>query len=193
VPFAEYIPLRSIAEWVSSDAKTVTQDMVAGSGNGLLRGGPVAIGDVICFEVAYDDLVRSSVAAGAQLVVVQTNNATFGQTPETYQQLAMSQLRAVESGRTVIQAATTGKSAVIGPDGRVRQASGPLFHSAILVASVPVRSATTLATRVGAWPEYVLAALAVAGVLAVTLGDRRRRPPAADAPGTTVEEEMVPT
>ena len=54
VPFAEYMPLRSIADKVSSAAKLVTQDMVAGTGNGLLRGGPVPIGDVICFEVAYD-------------------------------------------------------------------------------------------------------------------------------------------
>ncbi len=161
---------------MSSDAKTVTQDMVAGSGNGLLRGGPVPIGDVICFEVAYDDLVRSSVAAGAQLLVVQTNNATFGHTAETYQQLAMGQLRAVESGRTVVQAATTGKSAVIGPDGVVRAESGPLFAPDILVETVPVRTATTLAIRLGAWPEYLLAALAAAGAVTVIGTDRRRRP-----------------
>jgi apolipoprotein N-acyltransferase len=176
VPFAEYIPLRSIAEWVSADAKTVTRDMVAGQGDGLLRGGPVPIGDVICFEVAYDGLVRSSVEAGAQLLVVQTNNATFGHTAETYQQLAMSRLRAVETGRTVLQAATTGKSAIIGPDGAVRSESGALFTPAILVATVPVRTVDTLAVRIGAVPEYVLAVLAVGGVAAVIVVDRRRRP-----------------
>ena len=58
---------------------------------------------------------------------MQTNNATFGHTAETYQQLAMSQLRAVEHGRTVLQVATSGMSAVIGPDGSVRQRSGALF------------------------------------------------------------------
>jgi apolipoprotein N-acyltransferase len=193
VPFAEYVPLRGLAEFVSSDAKTV-QDMVAGGGNGLLRGGPVPIGDVICFEVAYDDLVRSSVAAGAQLLVVQTNNATFGHTAETYQQLAMGQLRAVENGRTVIQAATTGKSAVIGPDGEIRDESGPLFKADILVDTVPIRSATTLATRVGAWPEYVLAALAVAGLLGVAVADRRARARAEQTPRPEdVPEEMVTT
>jgi apolipoprotein N-acyltransferase len=189
VPFGEYIPLRSIAEWVSKDAKTVAQDMVAGHGNGLLRGGPFPIGDVICFEVAYDSLVRSSVAAGAQLLVVQTNNSTFGHTPETWQQLAMSQLRAVESGRTVVQAATTGKSAVIGPDGVIRAESGPLFKPAILVDTVPIRSAQTLATRVGTWPEYVLAALAVLGVVAMVVSDHRTRPAApAPAPASDVQE-----
>ena len=175
VPFGEYIPLRSLAEWVSADAKTVSQDMVAGHGNGLLRGGPMPIGDVICFEVAYDSLVQSSVAAGARLVVVQTNNATFGHTAETYQQLAMSQLRAVETDRTVVQAATTGKSAVIGPDGRIRDESGPLFSSDLLVDTVPLKSAETLAVRLGTLPEYVLAALAIAGVAAVVVSDRRAR------------------
>ena len=176
VPFAEYIPLRSISEAVSPAAKTVTQDMVAGKGNGLLRGGPVAIGDVICFEVAYDDLVRSSVVAGAQLLVVQTNNATFGHTAETYQQLAMSQLRAVEFGRTVVQVATTGKSAVIGPDGTILDRSGALYRSAILDDSVQVRTATTLATRVGAVPEYLLSAAAVVGLALVFWRQRRDRP-----------------
>ena len=194
VPFGEYIPLRSLAEWVSSDAKTVT-DMVGGHGNGLLHGGPVPIGDVICFEVAYDDLVESSVAAGAQLLVVQTNNATFGRTAETYQQLAMGQLRAVETGRTVVQAATTGKSAVIGPDGVVHDESGPLFSSDVLVDTVPVRTGLTLAVRVGAAPEWFLGALAVLGVVAVLVLDRRARsgaPKATPEPaGDDTEQEMV--
>ncbi len=81
MPFGEYIPLRGIAEWVSKDAKRVTQDMVAGHGNGLMRGGPVPIGDVICFEVAYDALVRSSVAAGAQLLVCRPTTRRSGTPP----------------------------------------------------------------------------------------------------------------
>jgi apolipoprotein N-acyltransferase len=195
VPFGEYIPLRSLAEWVSSDAKSVT-DMVGGHGNGLLRGGPVPIGDVICFEVAYDSLVQSSVAAGAQLLVVQTNNATFGHTAETYQQLAMAQLRAVETGRTVIQAATTGKSAVIGPDGSIRDESGPLFSSDILVDIVPVRTGTTLAVRLGAGPEWAIGTLVVLAVAAVAASDYRNRRTGAAAPvappaGQDTEQEMV--
>ncbi|HZC73434.1 MAG TPA: apolipoprotein N-acyltransferase [Jatrophihabitans sp.] len=190
VPFGEYIPLRGLAERVSSYAKTVT-DMVGGHGNGLLRGGPVPIGDVICFEVAYDGLVRSSIAAGAQLLVVQTNNATFGHTAETYQQLAMGQLRAVETGRTVVQAATTGKSAIIGPDGTIRDESGALFTSDILVDTVPVRTVKTVAVRLGAIPEYVLAALAVLGFAAVLVDDRRNRrtePEPGPAPAPSAQE-----
>jgi apolipoprotein N-acyltransferase len=175
VPFAEYVPLRGISEWVSSAAKLVTQDMVAGHGSGLIGGGPFPIGDVICFEVAYDSLVRSSVRAGATLLVVQTNNATFGHTAETYQQLAMSQLRAVETGRTVLQVATSGKSAIIGPDGSIRAESGALFTSARLVATVALHSTQTPATRAGPVPEYVLAALAVIA-FAVGLWLRSRAP-----------------
>jgi apolipoprotein N-acyltransferase len=199
VPFAEYIPLRSISEWVSSDAKLVTQDMIAGKGNGLLTGGPFPIGDVICFEVAYDSLVRSSVAAGAQLLVVQTNNATFGHTAETYQQLAMSRLRAVESGRTVLQVATTGVSAVIGPDGDVRERSGALYTPAILDTTVPLRTGQTIATRVGAVPEYVLAGLAVAAILAALTPylrervARRRSLARTTAPSADSDHEKVTT
>ena len=189
VPFGEYIPLRSLAEFVSSDAKLVRQDMVGGHGSGVLNTGPYPIGDVICFEVAYDSLVRSSVVAGARLIVVQTNNATFGHTAETYQQLAMSQLRAVENGRTVLQVATTGLSAVIGPDGRLRRRSGELFTPAVLVAAVPLRTSRTPATRLGAIPEFVLAALAVVALACSIRPIRRSAEPAA-APDP---EEMVRT
>jgi apolipoprotein N-acyltransferase len=166
----------------------VEQDMVAGHGNGLMSGGPFPIGDVICFEVAYDDLVRSSVAAGAQLLVVQTNNATFGHTAETYQQLAMSRLRAVESGRTVVQAATTGKSAVIGPDGGIRAESGALFTPDVLLSTVGLRTAQTPATRVGAIGEYVLCALALLAI-AFSIRPVRRRLPPRPAPQP---KELVP-
>jgi apolipoprotein N-acyltransferase len=169
VPFGEYIPLRSVAKLVTNDVNLVSQDMVGGRGDGLVRGGPFPIGDVICFEVAYDGLVRSSVAAGAQVLVVQTNNATFGHTAETYQQLAMSRLRAVETGRAVLQVATTGKTAAIGPDGGIRQESGALFTPDVIVATVPLRTTETIATRVGALPEYGFAVLAV---LAIVCGVR---------------------
>jgi apolipoprotein N-acyltransferase len=175
VPFGEYIPLRSLADKISSAANLVTQDMVAGKGNGLLKGGPVPFGDVICFEVAYDDLVQSSVRAGAQLLVVQTNNATFGHTSETYQQLAMSRLRAIETGRTVLQVATTGASAIIAPDGRVIAQSPTLFRPALLSADIDLETGETLAVRLGSGPEWVLAGLAVLAAAGSIPWCRRRR------------------
>jgi len=166
VPFGEYIPLRSVARAITSKVNLVARDMVAGHGNGLLTQTPYPVGDVICFEVAYDSLVRSSVQAGAKLLVIQTNNATFGHSSETYQQLAMTRLRAVEHGRTVVQVATSGKSAIIGPDGSVLQESGPLFTPDVMLQTVRLRSATTLATRAGASIEWTIVALAVLGFAA---------------------------
>ncbi|UQX86668.1 apolipoprotein N-acyltransferase [Jatrophihabitans telluris] len=175
VPFGEYMPLRSIARKITSKVDLVARDMVAGSGNGLLTQTPYPVGDVICFEVAYDSLVRSSVRAGAQMLVIQTNNATFGHSGETYQQLAMSRLRAVEHDRSVVQVATSGKSAVIAPDGSVRQESGPLFTADVIVQSVQLRTTTTLATRLGAVPEWLFTALALLGIALTVIPASRRR------------------
>jgi apolipoprotein N-acyltransferase len=188
VPWGEYIPLRGLARLISSKVSLVGRDMVSGHGNGLISGGPMPIGDVICFEVAYDGLVRSSAAAGAALLVVQTNDATFGHTAEAYQQLAMSQLRAVEHARPVLQVSTTGVSAVIGPDGRIRARSGALFTADTIVETVPLRSTATLATRLAATPEWVLGAVAVAAA-AWSVVRRRRRRGSETVPQRT--EEMV--
>lgn len=176
VPFAEYIPLRSLARRVSNKVDLVPRDMVAGDQTGALRVGPVTVGDVICFEVAYDGLVRDAVTDGGGLIVVQTNNATFGRTGETYQQLAMGRLRAVEHGRTVIVAATSGISAVIGPDGSLRWRTD-ILTPGVYDDRVAVRDSHTLATRLGVVPEWLLSAvgLAAMGYVAATAVARRRR------------------
>jgi apolipoprotein N-acyltransferase len=179
-PFAEYIPYRSFFRHFSTKVDLVTKDFVSGdtlrkNPVGVLRMGQVKVGDVICFEVAYDNLVRDPVKQGATLLAVQTNNATFGHSAETYQQLAMSQLRAVENGRTVVQVATSGKSAIIDADGHIVAASGALFTADVLVRTVALRTSTTLATRVGATPEWLLTAFAVYGALAGVMPWLRRR------------------
>src|SRR5207302_9474640 len=105
----------------------------------VLDAAGVRFAGVICFEVADDRIVREAVNGGGRLLVVQTNNATYerrghnGRGGETAQQLQMSRLRAVEHGRAVVVAATSGVSAVISPDGRVRQRTG-VFTPATLVA-----------------------------------------------------------
>jgi apolipoprotein N-acyltransferase len=176
VPFGEYIPLRSVAKIFSNKVDLVARDMIAGGGNGLLTATPFPIGDVICFEVAYDSLVQSSVRAGAQMLVVQTNNATFGHSGETYQQLAMSQLRAVETRRTVVQVATSGKSAIIDPNGNKVVESGALFTPDLLVRTVSLETSTTLAVRVGSAPEWTLTGLALLALLwSLTPSLRARR------------------
>ena len=79
--------------------------------------GPVLIGDIICFEVAYDEVVRDTVTAGADLLAVQTNNATYTDGGQSEQQVAMAHIRAVEHGRSTVVAATNGISAMFLPDG----------------------------------------------------------------------------
>jgi len=174
-PFAEYIPYRSFFRHFSDKVDLVIRDFAAGDHVGVMSMGPARLGDVICFEVAYDDLVRDPVLAGADLLAVQTNNATFGYTDESVQQLAMSRLRAVETGRSVVHISTVGVSALIVPDGRMVATSGH-FTQQVLQARLPLRTRLTVATRVGAAPE---AGLGLAGVLlagfAAASGSRRAR------------------
>ncbi|MFI6761306.1 apolipoprotein N-acyltransferase [Micromonospora sp. NPDC050417] len=172
VPFAEYIPMRNIARKVSKEVDRVRSDFVAGTRPGVVHAGGITLGDVICFEVAYDEVVRDTVTGGAQLLVVQTNNATFDEA-EARQQMAMVQLRAVEHGREALMASTVGVSGFVGADGRVIGATG--FNTpAVVVRQVHLGNTRTVATRVGLWPEVVLVGLAVA-TLVVAVVTRRRR------------------
>jgi apolipoprotein N-acyltransferase len=164
VPLAEYVPARSFFRFFSSKVDLVRADFVGGTTPGNLSAGGARLGDLICFEVVYDGLVRDVVDGGAGMLVVQTNNATFGRTDESAQQLAMSRLRAVEFGRTVAVAATSGISAIIAPDGSVVRAS-ELFTPATFVEQIAQRSSTTVAQRLGAAPELVLTALGAAALL----------------------------
>ena len=165
VPFGEYIPFRSLVRHVTKKVDLVPNDFARGSRPGVLQVGPVKLADVICFEVAYDGVVRDAVRGGGRLLVVQTNNATFGRSGETSQQLAMGRLRAVEHGRAVVVAATSGVSAVIAPDGRLQHET-KVFTRDVTVQRVPLRTSQTVATRLGAWPELLLSLLALGAMIA---------------------------
>ncbi len=171
VPFGEYIPFRDQLSSVVERLDQIPRDFFAGDQPGNLTVGPAEVGDVICFEVAYDGLVRDVVAGGADVLVVQTNNATYNGTGQPQQQMAMSRLRAVEHGRSVLVAATSGISAVIDADGTV-VATAPERAARTLVADVSLHEGTTVADRLGGAPEWLLASL---GVVALALGVRRRR------------------
>ncbi|WP_405434449.1 apolipoprotein N-acyltransferase [Micromonospora sp. NBC_00617] len=173
VPFAEYVPLRDIARQVSDKVDLIRNDFVPGSTPGVVRAGPAVLGDIICFEVAYDEVVRDTVTGGAQLLVVQTNNATFDEA-EARQQLAMVRLRAVEHGRPALMASTVGVSGFVAPDGRVSDATG--FNTReVVVRQLRLDSGRTLATRLGWWPELALAGLAVAALAGAGVLRRRQR------------------
>jgi apolipoprotein N-acyltransferase len=204
VPFAEFIPNRDFFRLFSDQVDLVRYGMATGAGPVLFRvptpeGGQIVAGPSICFEVAYDDLVRSNVELGANLLLVQTNNATFGYSDESVQQLAISRIRAMEHGRSVLHVSTVGVSALISPDGTVHEPSA-LFTTAVLSGSLPLRDGYTVATALGPWPEYagclVLVVLLLAGLrpssaVGTRSGPRRRMEQAGQGAAATTSPRNV--
>ncbi|WP_327098686.1 apolipoprotein N-acyltransferase [Nocardia vinacea] len=194
-PFGEYLPMRSFFRLFSEYADRAGF-FVPGNGDGTVRADPferpagsrygdgIDIGVATCYEVAFDRAFRDSMHAGAQLLTVPTNNATFGDSEMTYQQLAMSRVRAVEHGRALVVAATSGVSAIITADGTVQQQT-PKFVPAALVAELPLRSDTTLATRFGAEPELLSVILSAAAVVVAVIRRRKTRGKYANNQATT--------
>ena len=176
VPFGEYIPFRKLLSAHIERLEQIPRDFARGEEAGVLRVGPVTVGDVICFEVAYDGLLRDVVDGGAQLLVVQTNNATYTGTGQLEQQFAISRYRAIETGRTVVVAATNGISGIVAPDGSVR-ARTEIKTQAVLAEDVPLADGRTWGVRVGGVLEWLLAAAgAVAAIAAYAIGGRGRAP-----------------
>ncbi|MCH5642773.1 apolipoprotein N-acyltransferase [Gordonia sp. ABSL49_1] len=166
-PFGEYLPWRPFFRMFSSYAD-LAGNFRPGEGRSAVTvptaSGTVDVGIATCWEVAFDRAARDAVDDGAQILFVPTNNATFGRSTMTYQQLAMSQLRAVEHGRAVVVAATSGVSALVEPDGTVASQSG-IFRPAILASRLPLHEGKTMATRLGAWPQAVAVIVALVGLL----------------------------
>ncbi|MEU9115382.1 apolipoprotein N-acyltransferase [Streptomyces sp. NPDC048483] len=174
VPFGEYVPFREQLSKIITRFKRVPRNFYPGDHTGVLKVGSAKLGDVICFEVAYDEIVHDTVQAGARALVIQTNNATYGRTGQPEQQLAMSKLRAVEHGRAIVTAATSGISAVVAPDGTVTHQI-PEFTQGVVSARIPLRDETTLADRVGAAPEWALAIVGLLSCAGATVVGRRGR------------------
>jgi apolipoprotein N-acyltransferase len=179
VPFAEYIPFRSFFRNFSDKVDLVSRDFTRGDRPGGFEV-PVAGEDpywvipTICFEVAYDGLMRDSTlqpGRGASILAVQTNNATFGYTAESEQQFAISRIRAIEHGRSVVHVSTVGVSGFINPDGTYVDKTS-LFTPAARFGSPVVRTEVTVADRLGNAPEY---AAGLAALLLLALGRWSRR------------------
>jgi apolipoprotein N-acyltransferase len=203
VPFGEWVPARDLLARLIGRFDRVPRDFAPGSRTGVVQVGPARVGDLICFEVAYDGLARAAVRGdgvegpgadglvdgdGARVLAVQTNNATYGLTGQPEQQLAMSRLRAVEHGRAVLVAATSGISAIVAPDGSLAGVL-PENTAGYLVQDVPLRDTLTVADVVGPWPEYAAVALAVA--LLVLAAVRRRAPRDVGSGSVQQTEEAV--
>lgn len=173
VPFGEYLPHRGLIEQIFPAARSLLpRDFASGDRVGTLDVADVRLAVGTCYEVAFDDLAREAVRAGGEILVLPSNNASYGRSAESAQQLVMARLRAVEHGRAAVVATTSGISALVAPDGRVVARSG-LFEPAVLDAELPLSRNLTLATRVGPAVEAALVAL---GLLTVAGAARARLP-----------------
>ncbi|MDQ0935493.1 apolipoprotein N-acyltransferase [Streptomyces turgidiscabies] len=175
-PFGEYLPLRSVLAHINKNWTTmVRQDFSRGGKPGVFTMDGAKVGLATCYEAAFDWAVRDTVTHGAQMISVPSNNATFDRSEMTYQQLAMSRIRAVEHSRTVTVPVTSGVSAIIMPDGRITQKTR-MFVADSLVQKVPLRSSKTPATDLGILPEMLLVLVAAGGLgWAIGAGMRGRR------------------
>ena len=182
-PFGEWLPWRSFWERFFPIARTAGY-FVPGAKTFTVRDGDTVIGVATCFEIAFTTAARNAVNDGARILTVPTNNATFGFSDMTYQQLAMSRVQAAEHHIPVVVAATSGVSAIIDENGHVLSQT-EIFESGVLTETFGAVRTGTLATRLGSTVEYVLVAIGVIGALGASnvvrsltsLNERRRTRP----------------
>jgi apolipoprotein N-acyltransferase len=174
VPFAEYVPDRQFWNQLAPDLiGLVSRDYAFGTRDGIFELDGSKLGVLICFEVAIDDIGRELVAGGAQIILSQTNNADFGRSDETFQQAALARLRAIETGRTVVNISTVGVSRIFLPNGEIISEL-PIFEPGVMVEKVPLRTSITPAMAISPYfdPTVNLAAL---GLLLVAIGRQLKR------------------
>ncbi|MDQ1422947.1 MAG: apolipoprotein N-acyltransferase [Acidimicrobiaceae bacterium] len=175
VPFGEYIPLRGILNALGAPTDRVPTDAVAGHGPGVLDiPGLDRVGVVISWEVFFDDQARGSVTHGAALILNPTNGSSYTGTELQTQQLASSRLRALETGRWVVQVAPTGFSAFVSPSGRVFDRT-TISAAATRTRTVSLRHGRTLYVVVGDLPAYLLAAALVITPRSLEARNRRAK------------------
>lgn len=172
VPFGEYIPWRSVFGWTES-FRAASRDMVRGEGPVVFPTDWGSLGSVISFEGAFARIMRGPVREGAKLLVVATNNSSYGLGPASDQFIGMTRMHASALGVDVVHAALTGRSTIIADGGTVGPVSG-LFTAEILTGQVRVRdSGKTLYTTLGEWP-YGLAILWFIVAMGTSLRRRER-------------------
>ena len=184
VPFGEYVPDRWFYELIVPDLVGLIQrEYTPGSNPPLVQVGDVGVGLAICFDVIYDAVIWDGARAGAEVFVFQTNNADFRGTDENLQQLAFARMRAIETGRAVVNVSTVGTSQVITPDGTTVDSIGVDTVDAS-ITTVPLRTGLTPAVILGPWLTALIV-LAAAGALTAAGFSNRARTRAAAADRST--------
>lgn len=173
VPFAEYAPDREFWRLFAPDlVDMIPRGFSFGQRDGLFELDDFTAGTLICFEIAEDGILRELTNTGAQVILSQTNNADFGYSDETYQQAGIARLRAIETGRAVVNISTVGVSAIFLPGGEILS-QVEWYQPAAIVESVPIYSGSTPAMFVGSIFDWLIAAL-VAGTCAFAFSRKRR-------------------
>lgn len=161
VPFGEFVPLRGLVERFSSEVPQ--RDARPGTGPAVLDADVATLGVSISWEIFFDSRGRAAIRDGGEILLNPTNGSSFWLTILQSQQVASSRLRAQETGRWVLQAAPTGFSAIVQPDGTVVERTN-ISEQRVMYATVERRGGLTLATRLGAPPMLILALSAFAMV-----------------------------
>lgn len=176
VPFGEYVPDRSFwRPFAPSLIDLISRDYTPGTRDNVFEVGGVRTGVSICFDIVDDQLLTDMMQDGAQVILAQTNNADFGETDENQQQLAIARLRAIESGRALVNISTVGSSQIIAPDGRTISMIPP-FRPGHMVADVPLGTTTTPATLLSRGIEFLAAGLGLFGLIVAAFARRRPDP-----------------
>lgn len=167
-PFGEFMPLRPLmrhlSEWVDR-----IPDWDPGTEPGVMPvalrdGRTIVVGLAICFENVMDRATLDLARGGAEIIVVPTSNAWFGDGHQSVEHLGISRVRAVELGRSVVHISNVGVSGLITPDGQVHERT-ELFTSDLLEGALPLRTAVTPAVHVAPWVPLVAALVVLVGLL----------------------------
>ncbi|PRB09510.1 apolipoprotein N-acyltransferase [Microbacterium sp. MYb72] len=156
VPFGEYVPDRAFYNAIVPDLiGLIGREYTPGTNPPIVDIDGVKVGLAICFDVIYDDLIHEGVQDGAQVLVFQTNNADFRGTDENLQQLAFARMRAIETGRSVVNVSTVGTSQIIRADGST-VTSLDADEAGAMLEDVELRTGLTGGVVVGPWLQQLL-------------------------------------
>ncbi|MDT8895347.1 apolipoprotein N-acyltransferase [Halomonas sp. I1] len=160
VPFGEYLPLESLLRGAIAFFDLPMPAMTPGpDGQAPMVAAGTRIGNAICYEIIYADLVANQ-ARHAEVLLTLSNDTWFGDSLGPQQHLQMARLRALENGRYVVRATSNGVTAIIDPRGRTTDRL-PQFEAATLIGEYTPMEGLTPFTRTGSWPVWLLAALLV--------------------------------
>ncbi|MEI6742140.1 MAG: apolipoprotein N-acyltransferase [bacterium] len=176
VPFGEFIPMRGFLKALGAPVHQVRHDAIKGktpaisviplshrtiSGDNLPS---VSFATPISWEIFFGGRVNEGIERGASIIKNPTNGSSYRGTLLQSQQIASSQLRAIEFGRTVVQVAPTGFSAFISPSGKVSQRS-KVSERRLEIADIELRNGRTWYSYLGDSPVIISLLIAFAFLL----------------------------